>query len=696
MIKLLCITFLIFPELISAQTPLLDWVHNFGSPGQDWAYSNTIDKDGNSYSTGSFGLTIDIDPGPNVFNLTNPNGSFYIQKLDPNGNFIWGIQISDSTSPGTPNAREICTDDFGNVFVIGDFIDTTDFDPGIGTSILIASASRNVFVSKYDSLGNFIWARSFEDSGVYQDYGYSIDTDGFGNVYLACSFRGAVDVDPGPGVNLLGASLHSTFIIKLNPAGIFLWAKRLVGGISPPTSYPRSIKIDSYGNVIVTGTFLGTIDFDPGTAIFNITGNGNVYILKLTASGNFIWAKANLSTSVLPVFSYGRDLTLDNYDNIIITGDFSDTVDFDPGIGNDFHIADGIDAFVQKLDSAGNLRWNKIFKGPDQENGNSVVVDNYGNSYVTGTFRDTCDFDPGLGTQQFVGSTSTFGSMFLVKLDSNGNHLWSRKIGDSNSFVLCPRLAIDSLTNLYFAGSFNNTVDFDPNIGVNLLSTTGGKDLFVLKLKQCIETADSISINSCTNYTSPSGKHTWTVTGNYLDTINNISGCDSIITINLTIKPVDVSTTSIGNNSITSNATAATFQWLDCNNNYAVITGETNALFIATVNGSYAVQVIQNGCIDTSSCVVLANVGINEVANGFGILVYPNPNTGEFTVEKPVKLNKAVEVKILDATSKMIIDKVLPIRKQKLSINIRGYSNGVYYLQMIVEGEVFVMPILKE
>ena len=104
-----------------------------------------------------------------------------------------------------------------------------------------------------------------------------------------------------------------------------------------------------------------------------------------------------------------------------------------------------------------------------------------------------------------------------------------------------------------------------------------------------------------------------------------------------------------------------------------------------------------NSCInsDTTIITVDACTGIDNMNTGFGIIIYPNPSIGKFTIEKPNDLNKEVQIKLLDATSKLILEKVSPIGKQKVDMDIRNYSKGIYYLQLIVDGEVFVKQILK-
>ena len=104
-----------------------------------------------------------------------------------------------------------------------------------------------------------------------------------------------------------------------------------------------------------------------------------------------------------------------------------------------------------------------------------------------------------------------------------------------------------------------------------------------------------------------------------------------------------------------------------------------------------------NSCINSDTTIVTVELctGIENITTDFGIIIYPNPSTGQFIIEKPSDLNKEIQIKLLDATSKLILEKVIPIGKQKIEMDIRNYSKGIYYLQLIVDDEIFVKQILK-
>ncbi len=176
----------------------------------------------------------------------------------------------------------ITVDGSGNVYTTGFFQGTADFDPGAGTTSLTSADSSDIFISKLDASGNFLWAKRMGET--YEDRGRSIEIDGSGNVYTTGFFGGTADFDPGAGTsNLTSAGSSDIFISKLDASGNFLWAKR-IGGTD--IDWGLFIVVDSSDNVYTTGYFAGTADFDPGAGTTNLSvvGAWDVFISKLSAA----------------------------------------------------------------------------------------------------------------------------------------------------------------------------------------------------------------------------------------------------------------------------------------------------------------------------------------------------------------------------------------------------------------------------
>jgi hypothetical protein len=253
------------------------------------------------------------------------------------------------------------------------------------------------------------------------------------------------------------------------------WAKRLGNS---EYDYVEDIFLDASGNVYITGSYEGTVDFDLGELEYSLTSNGgrDMFILKLDEEGNFIWAKSIGG----PWEDRSLSIVVDSFGNVYATGHFERTVDFDPGEG-EFNITvfGGNDAFILKLDEDGNFLWAKRFGGEESDNGQDVVIDSSGNIYITGFFWSTADFDP---SEDVYNMTSSGGfDVFVVKLTMDGDLLWAKRMG-GNFSDHGMAIAVDPSGNVYTTGDFSSTADFNPGLESFQLTSLGYEDVFISKL----------------------------------------------------------------------------------------------------------------------------------------------------------------------------------------------------------------------
>jgi hypothetical protein len=443
----------------------------FGGTLNDSGRSIAVDSNGNIYTTGFFRGTADFDPGVGVTNLTAIGQiDAFVSKLDSTGALIWAKSFGGNDEI---ISRSIAVDSSGNVYTAGYFKGTADFDPGPGTTNLITVSAPSVFnydvfVSKLDSSGNFIWAKSF--GGSLLDWGTAIAVDGSGSVYTTGYFRGTADFDPRADVtnDLTAVGDEDAFVSKLDSSGALLWAKRFGGGV---TTQANSIAVDSSGNVYTTGIFSDTADFDPRADVTNdliAVGQTDAFVSKLDSTGALIWAKGFGQTTS----DSGESISVDSSGNVYTTGYFRGTADFDPGVGVTNLTAAGYeDAFVSKLDSSGALLWAKGFGLANTYNyGTSIAVDSSGNIYTTG-IKEILIIDPFSSNYNF----------FVLKLNSLGVLLWEKSYGGSGLDASLAA-AVDGSGNVYATGYFEGTVDFDPGVGTSNFTSAGINDAFVLKL----------------------------------------------------------------------------------------------------------------------------------------------------------------------------------------------------------------------
>jgi hypothetical protein len=321
------------------------WANDLPSGGSSNGRAIFVDPSGNVYTTGYFHGTTDFDPGAGTFNLTSGViSNAYVSKLDTSGNFVWARAIVGSAT-GSSVGNGISVDAMGNVYTTGSFTNTVDFDSGASTFNLTSAGSKDIFVSKLDASGDFVWAKKMGGTSV--DEATAISIDASGNIFTTGSFALTVDFDPNTGTsNLTSAGNLDIFVAKLDASGNFVWAKRM-GGTNQDLA--RGISLDTSGNVYTAGYFQGTADFDPDTCAFNITSAGteDIFVAKLDASGNFVWANGTGGTGSDSAFG----ISVDSSNNVYTTGLFAGTVNFgtSTAVSNLIAVGSLSDIFVAKV-----------------------------------------------------------------------------------------------------------------------------------------------------------------------------------------------------------------------------------------------------------------------------------------------------------------------------------------------------------
>ena len=351
------------------------------------------------------------------------------------------------------------------------------FKSGSGINSVIA-----IFFSAITLFGFEVQAQNHEWVGVFSGassvQGNAVVTDASGNVYTTGVFQGTADFDPGAGETLLtSAGNTDIFITMLNASGELQWARK-VGGTSADEGL--AIRLDASGNVLISGRFLGTVDFDPGASTANLTASStDIFVLKLNSSGNYVWAKrwgSNLASGHI-------GLAVDASDNVYTGGSFVNILDLDPGAGV-MNVNSGASntthTFLVKLDASGNYVTGKRLGTPSFASVNSSVfeTDASFNVFIAG-YYDTSnasfvDFDPDAG----VANLSTTSGFFVAKYNSSLAYV---SVAEAPP-VSMTDLHLDASGNILATGTFAGTKDFDPGIGETNLVSSGSQDAYAFKL----------------------------------------------------------------------------------------------------------------------------------------------------------------------------------------------------------------------
>jgi hypothetical protein len=467
------------------------WAAVAGGPDQDIVSSVAADANGNIYFAGEFKDSADFDPGPASAIFTSVASSdACLIKLDPAGNYIWGAQFGNTSSG---NVKGIACDGAGNVYATGIFRGTIDLDPGPGVTSFTTVMYDDIYIVSLDPQGNYRWGKQIGSEGG--DFAWSICSDAAGNVSVLGDFADTMDFDPGAGIaQHVSAGLRDLFIIHLDNQGNYLWSVS-TGGAQDES--PKIVRADVSGNIYAVGYFRTTADFDPGPANFSLNANGSedAFILKLDASGNFVWAKSIGG----PDGDDAKAIDVDANGNVFVCGYFRNTVDFDPNAGVWNESATFRDGYLLKLDASGTFQWVNTFGNGDNVNCYDLAVSPAGQPYVTVLYDGSIDLDP---VGNFLVQEPGTGNTAVAKYDTNGAFLWGGQVGGSgfdysNGLVAANTYAVVGI-------NFENTADLNIDVnGVSNYTSYGDTDMSVIKVVDAVTGVDEASAADFSVFPNP-------------------------------------------------------------------------------------------------------------------------------------------------------------------------------------------------
>jgi hypothetical protein len=366
----------------------VSWSRQIGTSSSDYSNAVAVDGSGNAYISG---YTAGSLGGTNAGGI-----DAFLTKYDTSGNVLWTRQIGTSSSD---YSSSVAADGSGNVYISG-------YTSGAlgGTS----AGGVDAFLTKYDTSGNVLWSRQIGTSGG--DYSKSVAVDGSGNVYISGYTSGALG-----GTNAGG---NDAFLTKYDPSGNVLWSRQI--GTSS-SDYGNAVAVDGSGNIYISGYTSGSLG---GTS----AGGVDAFLTKYDASGNVLWSR-QIGTSSS---DYGRSVAVDGSGNAYLTGYTSGS------LGGTS--AGGVDAFLTKYDTLGNVLWSRQIGTSGGDYSYSVAVDRSGNAYLSGSTDGS-----------FGDVVAGRAHAFLVMYGRTGQFLWSREIG-SLGYDYSVSVAVDGSANAYISG----------------------------------------------------------------------------------------------------------------------------------------------------------------------------------------------------------------------------------------------------
>ncbi|MEI6694669.1 MAG: gliding motility-associated C-terminal domain-containing protein [Bacteroidota bacterium] len=473
----------------------------------------------------------------------------------------------------------------------------------LGNTTLYNSGSDEIFIAKYDANGNVIWAKSI--GGSDSDICYSITCDNQGSVNIIGAFKSQF-------INFGSISLtnisnqYNFFIASYDFSGNLIWVKKIDG---IPGSY-ADIATDNYGNIVITGDFWGSSISFSGTTLMN-AGQGDLFIAKYDVLGNLQWAKSASTSSM----ELSTGIATDNSGNIYITGDFYGST---LTIGTTLLLNKGTsDIFIAKYDAMGNVLWAKSEGGIIQDHSSGIATDHLNNAYITSVFLSQSLV---LDTTSFTNNSTQY-NFYIAKFDTAGNLSWAKK-ADGIDYNYGHSISIDNLDNILVVGSFWDSIIFG-----NTTLAYNNVGIFIAKLSlPCMLTQPTIIANGPTTFCSGNQltltssnalSYLWSDSSANQSIVINTSGlfwveisdtfsCTNKDSIIINVLPVPV--LNLGNDTVICSDLIApiTLNADNSGSTYLWSNGQTTQSIIIATSGIYYVKVTDtNDCSYTDSILVI-------------------------------------------------------------------------------------------
>jgi len=387
--------------------------------------------------------------------------------------YDWTYTIGGS---GEDQVFDIVIDSSKNVYFVGYFNGTVDFNPTDGVDNHTSAGNKDIFLTKINSDGSYGYTYSIGSTGA--DNAIAVAIDSSDNVFLTGQYSLTVNFDPTGGTdNHTSNGGQDIFLTKINSNATYGYTYTM-GGNSIDS--PSEIILDSLNNIFISGYFYETVDFDPTGGTDNHISNGenDSFLTKINSDTTYGYTYTVGGSN----FDGGSGVDYDSSNNIYMSGYFTGlNIDLDPTGGTDNHTSNGNrDIFYTRINSDETYEYSYTFGGSSADSSYSIAVDNSDDIYITGSFYNTVDFDPTGGTDNHTSNGSS--DFYVLKMNSNESFNFAYTFGGSSADH-CYKAEIDYHGNIYLVGGYQDTVDFDPTAGIDNHTAVAWYDAYLVRIE---------------------------------------------------------------------------------------------------------------------------------------------------------------------------------------------------------------------
>lgn len=458
---------------VMGQTPVLNWSCILDGTKNVKITALETDSKNDIVIVGNFTGTISqkID-GRDIPYTSKGLDDFFIQKYSENGELIWiktfGGEIDDY-------CYDVAIDNNDDIYIVGSFDKTVDFDPGEGTSFEMHTRNNIGYIAKYSVDGIFKWVKTLMPTPAipYGNTVNSIEIDNNNNLLLTGYYQDETDFDPGDNTYYFEEPLSvDCFLLKLNSEGNFILARSFT---SPNYVIGHSVRTDKNDNIYVLGSFSAETDFDPGSAVYKLTPENNytVFLVKLDHAGNFKWALQPGGT-----IDYKMEgsvpIVADNNENIYLLRRFNAEFNFHNYTEIvTFNSNGSEDLFLQKIDSLGNFSWVKHIGGTGSDMEGNIAINGLGHICITASYENTIDCDPGDNVLELNSESDWGGAFFYAEFNTNGELIEAMNLPQKNDpWLEIYDLTINQSGHAVIAGQFYGDIFFQTNQNTSIVASS--------------------------------------------------------------------------------------------------------------------------------------------------------------------------------------------------------------------------------